>query len=99
MRMSRSRPRSKTSSMRVDSEWFDRNAAGQAEMRRTVARGRRIAGQECLMIETKVGRSGHEGLRRNADVLGHPVGPQTAQPAGDHAEIGMFGPSGRGRIG
>ena len=39
------------------------------------------------------------GVPRDADVLRQPVGPQPATPAGDHAEVGVLGLRGGGRVG
>ena len=75
------------------------HAAREVEARRRVAGRVRIAGRESLMAQAEVSRPRHERRARNADVLRQSIGTQAATPAGDHAEVGMLGLRGRGRIG
>ena len=72
--------------------------AADAEVRRLVARHRRVAGIEGVVADPQVGRPRHERLVGNADIRWQATGRNTPQAAGHHAEIGMFAKGGRSRV-
>ena len=71
----------------------------ERQIRRRKSGSRRVARIERAVCDAQVGRTGHKGGPLHADVLRQAVGPRSAEPGGDHAEIGMFAVCLRSRIG